>query len=129
MSLQIKEDDMDELRELMTKEGRERYDKHMELFGKAPEIKNVLDAAYFGLISEEECVRRIREQTRLNRKINKICGFVGLPLFLIWTLFSICLFMQTGLQIVFVEGILVGIAGIVLSSMCLKRYLKKSKSL
>ena len=116
---------MNELTEKMTELGRKRYAEHIKLFGKEPKIEYVWDAAYYGLISEEECVQRIRETDENYRKADRLCGVIGIPIFALWTIFAIWAFLKTMLLIVFVEGIIPGIIGLALSAKCLKKSLKK----
>lgn len=91
--------------------------------GKEPEIKDVWDAAYYGVITEEEMSERMEKTDRNSKMIDKIIGFVVFPIFLIWTIASVCAYVSFPSTIILVHGVLVGLAGILFSGTCLKKAL------
>lgn len=109
----------------MSPEGRKRYDAYIHKFGREPEITNVCEAAYFGLITREEAVERI-SQTKRNFKIaDRIIGVIGAVVFIAWLLLSAVVFSNFPSAEVFLLGHVVGVAGLVFSICCLKRSFRR----
>ena len=118
---------MEDIRNRMTPEGRERYENYKRLFGEEPEISTCIDAAYYGIITEEECVKRIKETQRSKKAADIIIGLVCLPIFVAWFFMSMDFVQLVGMNHWYfvVKGPIAAVLGIIFSVVALWRGLKK----
>ena len=52
---------MEDIRTSMTDEGRRRYNQYIRVYERKQNVEDVLDACYYGLMTEEEATSRIRQ--------------------------------------------------------------------
>ena len=118
---------MEDIRNRMTPEGRERYENYKRFFGEEPEISTCIDAAYYGLITEEECVKRIKDTKRRKKCADIVIGLVCLPFFVFWFFLTIRWVQLVGMNQWYfvVKGPIAGAVGIIFSVLALWRGLKK----
>lgn len=81
----------------------------------------------------EEELEKFYARAKMSRKIDRYAGIIGIIIFIFWTLFSGTLWIIVGVVneatlgwnlFIFFAGPVLGVAGIVLSSLCLVRSLK-----
>ena len=115
----------------ISEDGKRRLKQYREIYGKNPVIKDITDAAFYGLITEEECIERYKKTDRIQRKLCYIFGIIRILSFSVWIILSsiawtMAYFTADGMgnQItlsLFLEGPIVGTLGIVISTYCLSK--------
>ena len=110
---------MKDIRAKMTDEGRRRYDEYKRAYGENPQIEDVLDACYYGLMTEDEVISRIKKGDEDKKKFYAIVGWISLIIFAIWIMFAVYAVTITPSFITY-QAIAVGGAGIIFSAYLLK---------
>ena len=108
-----------DIRARMTDEGRRRYDEYKSVYGENPQIKDVLDACYYGLMTENEVISRIKQGDEAKKKVYAVVGWISLIIFAIWFMFSVYA-VTIAPSFITYQSVAVGGAGVIFSTYLLK---------
>lgn len=102
-----------------TNEGKRRYDEYKSVYGENPQIKDVLDACYYGLMTEDEVISRIKQGDEAKKKFYAVVGWISLIIFAIWLMFSVYA-VTIAPSFITYQSVAVGGAGVIYSTYLLK---------